>query len=80
MITVEIGFLEDGTISEEVEIYFDNEGLDYLCYRLGHMKNGKTDHLHLMSESWGMDDLSETTHQPRNRTAHHLRITLIEKP
>ncbi len=76
MLTVEIGFNEDGAISEEVEFYFDEEGLDYLLARINHIKQGKTDHLNMMSESWGLGDLAENIHRESNRIAHHLRMTL----
>ena len=78
MLTVEIVYLKDGTISDEVELYFDKEGLEQLFERLNHLRDGKTDHLHLMSEEWGLGDLNEEPHKENNRIAHHLRMTLIE--
>ena len=43
MISVEIGLLADGKISEEVEIYLDDDGLDFLLNRLSRLKEKKTD-------------------------------------
>lgn len=78
MLTIEIGLLKNKEFSEEVEIYFDNEGLDYLLARLNQIQQGKTDHLNLMSESWGLGDLTEVKQRESNLIAHHLRITLVE--
>ncbi len=77
MLTVEIGSQEDGTRSQEVEIYFDQEGLDYLFARLSHIVDGKTDHVSLMSQSWGLGDLDEEPHRDSNIIMHHLRMTLM---
>ena len=78
MLTVEVVFKPDGTLSDEIEVYFDKEGLDYLFARMSHIRDGKTDHLNLMSESWGLGDLNETPHRETNRIAHHLRMTLTD--
>ncbi len=78
MLTIEVGLLENGKFSEEVEIYFDAEGFDYLLARLAQIKERKTDHLNLMSESWGLGDLTEIKQRDSNMLAHHLRITLVE--
>jgi len=78
MLTVEIGLLENGSFSEVVEIYFDKEGLDYLVARIDHIVQGKTDHANLMSESWGLGDLTEEKQRNSNLLAHHLRLTLMD--
>ena len=78
MLTVEIGILENQIPSDVVEIYFDRSGLDYLLARIAHITEGKTDHVELMSESWGLGDLDEDKHRQTNRIAHHLKITLLE--
>jgi hypothetical protein len=79
MLTVEVGLLEDGNFSEVVEMYFDREGLDYLIARLLQIQEEKTDHINLMSNSWGLGDLDEVKQRERNLLAHHLRATLVEK-
>lgn len=38
---------------EELEIHLDNEGLQSLLAQLKLLEKGRTDHVHLMSESWG---------------------------
>lgn len=78
MLTAEIVFLPDGTLSGEVEIYFDRDGFDHFMDRLRHISEGKTDHLHLMSRSWGLADLDEKSHKPTSHIAHHLRLTLVD--
>src|SRR3954466_12883938 len=78
MLTTEIVLTPEGAVSDEVEIYFDKEGLEYLIYRLSHILEGKTNHIHLMSESWGTGELNEISHKPNNNTVHHLRMTLMD--
>jgi hypothetical protein len=78
MLSIELCYLDDGSLSEEVEIYFDKDGLEYLLARLNHITLGKTDHLNLMSESWGLGDLDEVKHRETNRIIHHIRMTLLE--
>ncbi|MCW5958621.1 MAG: immunity protein 32 [Pyrinomonadaceae bacterium] len=78
MLRVEIGLLENGDFSEEVEIYLDREGLNDLIARLSLIKDGKTEHIHLMSESWGLGDLSENKEKENNLLAHHLKIILTD--
>ena len=78
MISAEIGTLDNGDLSEQIEIYFDREGLDYLLARLAHISNGKVDHVELMSESWCLGDLSEKKHRDRNRIAHHISLILMD--
>ncbi len=77
MLTAEIVFLADGNFSDEIEIYFDRKGLDYLSSQLNHIREGKNDHVHLMSESWGLGNLDEQKHKENNRIVHHLRFTLM---
>lgn len=77
MLTVEIGLKENGEAKEVVEVYFDKEGLDDLQARLSLIEKGETDHIHLMSETWGLGDLSEEKQREGNLLAHHLRLTLV---
>lgn len=77
MLTVEIGLQKEEKIPEIVEIYLDNDGLDDLLRRLSLIKDGKTDHIHLMTKSWGLGDLSDKKHREENVLAQHLKITLL---
>jgi hypothetical protein len=79
MITVEVVQDEVGTFDEIVEIYFDKDGLLELSARLQLLLEGKADHIHLMSESWGLGDLDEKTHKKNNRLAHHLQLSLVDE-
>jgi len=63
----------------EVEIYLDEEGLDFLLSQLAFLKQKKTDHIHLMTPSWGGDELTEDRQNPSNLLVHHLRITVLER-
>lgn len=61
---------------EEIALHLDREGLEYLTRLLDQLKE-RGDHVHLMTPSWGMDDLSEEKSNPENSLAHHLRVTLV---
>ena len=63
----------------EVEIYVDEEGLDFLLSQLAFLKQKKTDHVHFMTPSWGGDELTEDKQNPNNLLIHHLRVTALEK-
>ena len=78
MITVEIVCADSGTPKDIVEIYFDKEGLSELLARLRLIEDGKSDHVHLMSESWGLGDLDEDLHRATNKLVHHLQLSLIK--
>ena len=78
MITVEIMLDANGKCKEIVEIYFDKNGLEELQARLTLLQNGKADHIHLMSESWGLGDLSEEKHRDTNLLVHHLQLSLLD--
>ena len=67
MLTVEIGPLVDSKYSDVVEIYLDTEGLTELQARLSLLREKKTDHIHFMTESWGLGDLSENKQQEKNQ-------------
>lgn len=75
MLTAEIGLLPDGSVSKEVELYFDRQGLDLLLEKLSRLRDGKTDHYHLMTSSWGLGDLSEEKQGNNTTLAQHLKIT-----
>lgn len=76
-ITVEISKpqAKDG-LPNEVEIYFDSEGLNYLIKHLSKLRVAG-DHAHFMTPAWGMHDLSEVKEVAENSLVHHLRLTLI---
>jgi Immunity protein 32 len=68
MITVE---LKDG---DEVEVHLDAEGLSTLMAQLRFLETGKTDHVHLMTASWGGSELTEELQCADTSVIHHLKI------
>ena len=61
---------------DEVEIYCDMEGLDSLIAQLRFLKDGRTEHVHLMSEAWGGVHLDDRPQDPANAPIHHVKILL----
>lgn len=76
MISIEIKTPKPGATPDEIEINLDTDGLRSLLSQLEFLKDGRTDHVHLMSESWGGIHLEE---QPRNdagTVVRHVKIIL----
>lgn len=61
----------------EVEIYLDDEGLDFLLSQLSFLKDRRTDHVHLMTSAWGGGELSDELRNAAGVLVHHLRVLLI---
>jgi len=78
MISVEVKLSKDKPAPESVEIYLDSKGLTDLQGRLSLLGHGDTDHIHLMTESWGLGDLSDEKHTNQNELIHHLKIILVD--
>ncbi|MEM7621447.1 MAG: Imm32 family immunity protein [Pseudomonadota bacterium] len=78
--TVEIADAKElSTNKHRVEIYLDKNNLESLITRLKRLsKETVGEHIHLMSESWGLGDLDEKTHLSENVITHHLKIILAE--
>jgi hypothetical protein len=64
------GLQAEGTV-EGLEIRLDRDGLKSLLAQLGFLSDGRTEHVHLISESWGGYDL-ESEPQGKNNTIIHL--------
>jgi hypothetical protein len=62
----------------EVDMYLDREGLTSLLSQLTLLSTDKTDHLHLMTPSWGGDHLSEERHRADSQLVHHLEVQLFD--
>ena len=77
-ISVEIGNFRNPEANEpcEVEFWCDREGLDYLIKHLQKLDESG-DHMHLMTPSWGMDDLSEEKENESSCIAHHVKVSLL---
>lgn len=67
----------EGPDSEVLDLFLDQEGLASLLGQLEFLRGKKTDHVHLMAESWGGFHLND---EPVNDTAkpmRHVQITVI---
>ena len=76
LLTVEI---KDGTdvIQTEAAVCFDDEGLEYLVDKLLRLR-GKKEHTHLMTSSWGGNELSETKQGGAEfELVNHLRLVKL---
>ena len=58
MLSFEVKKSAPGEAPEELDIFLDLEGLKSLMAQLELLKEGRTDHIHLMSQSWGGSHLS----------------------
>ena len=74
MITVEFELDESNEPKDVVSIYMDQDGIDEIISRLQLLRRNKDDHLHLMSESWGLGDLSESRIGTNSKIVHHLKL------
>ena len=65
-----------------VEVYLDREGLDLLLYKLEELKNNMSEgeHVHLMAESWGVEDeLSDKVLGVNTTSIKHVKIISCDK-
>lgn len=60
---------------EELEVHLDNEGLQALIAQLQLLqRNGRTEHVHLMAESWGGHHLDELPQGATGIPLRHVKI------
>jgi hypothetical protein len=60
---------------ECLEVHADEAGLTRLARVIEFLKSTQTpDHIHLMSEKWGGDELSSTLQGLDNRLVHHVKV------
>ena len=82
MISVQIRKGSARNLSEvEVEIYIDEDGLSNLTNQLKFLSS-PNEHVHFMSESWGVGTLSEQIFADDDKDVslvHHLRITRVKE-
>lgn len=62
--------------SEVLEVYLDAEGLSDLLAQLAFLADEKTDHVHLMADSWGGNHLTDTPVEAGARPIRHVKITV----
>jgi hypothetical protein len=51
---------------DELEVFLDRAGLDSLLAQFQFLKDGRTEHAHLMAESWGGSELSDSPQRQEN--------------
>ena len=76
MISFEFKQPKAGTMPDELEIHLDADGLRSLLSQLEFLKDGRTDHVHLMSESWGGTHLEDRPRTPDGAAIRHVKILL----
>jgi Immunity protein 32 len=76
MISIKYKILQQGARPDEMQIDLDAEGLRVLMAELQLLQEGRTDHLHLMSEAWGGTHLVDQPESDGAATIHHLKIIL----
>ena len=76
MISIELRDRGASPAPDELEIYVDPKGLEVLLFQLKLLAEGKTDHVHLMSEEWGGTHLSGNATTTGNTPVHHMKIAL----
>jgi Immunity protein 32 len=76
MFSVELMKPTTNRVADVVEVYLDAEGLDSLLAQLRFLTEGRTDHVHFMSTSWGGTHLDDQPQNPNSTTIHHVKILL----
>lgn len=76
MLSFELKKPGTGKSADELEIFLDRAGLESLLAQLKFLQNGKTEHVHLMAESWGGSHLSEQPQGRENFPIRHVKILL----
>ena len=74
MLSFELKRPTSSSSPDELEVILDLEGLESLLAQLRFLKEGRTDHVHLMSEAWGGTHLSDRPQIPTNTTIHSVKI------
>ena len=74
MLSFELKRRDPSAPADVLEVILDSEGLESLLAQLRFLKEGRTDHVHLMSEAWGGTHLSDRPQAPTNTTIHSVTI------
>jgi hypothetical protein len=77
MLSFEVKNQPQKTSPDELEIYCDAEGLASLLAQLRMMADDRTDHVHLMAESWGGSGLDDRPHGSDNGSIKHVKILMV---
>lgn len=76
MLSFELKKPSPGETANEIEIFLDQDGLKSLLSQLKFLQDGRTEHIHLMAESWGGELLSEKPQDPENTSIRHVKVFL----
>ncbi len=60
----------------ELEVYCDRSGLESLLAQLMFLKEGRTDHVHLMAFEWGGTHLDNSPQNAIHIPVRHVKILL----
>lgn len=77
MITFELKKRNDGADPDEMEVFLDEEGLKSLLSQLRFLEDGRSDHVHLMSESWGGTHLEGKPQSVNGMVIQHVKFLLL---
>jgi len=65
---------------DQVDIHLNKEGIDYMIKILEELRTGNTnDHFHLMTNSWGGDQLSEDKQSESSELLNLVTVYFWEK-
>ncbi|MCC6208977.1 MAG: immunity protein 32 [Gammaproteobacteria bacterium] len=76
IISFELKKPQSGETADELEVFLDHAGLESLLAQLKFLQDGRTEHVHLMAESWGGSHLNEQPQGQENTVIHHVTILL----
>ena len=74
MLSFEVKPFKPGVLPDELEVFLDRAGLESLLAQLAFFKDGKSDHVHLMAESWGGSHLDERPQGCDNAPIRHVKM------
>lgn len=77
MISVEIENIENHE-SITVSIYVDMEGIRYFSENISALNESKYNHFHLMTPSWGGNELSEVIFKNKSILVNHVCVTFAQ--
>jgi hypothetical protein len=76
MLSFELKKPKPGETADELEVFLDHAGLESLLAQLRFLQEGKTEHMHLMAESWGGSHLAEQPRGRENTAIRHVKVLL----
>ena len=76
MLSFELKKPKSGEASDELEVFLDKAGLKSFLAQLHFLEEGQTEHVHLMSESWGGNHLDEQPQGSESTPIRHVKIFL----